>query len=296
MSVHCNNHGKSALILLILNALYMQPSAQVSSSKAGYVLQLELKSFSNPSNTLASGQCCDEGTSSVSMTCTEACDVVFVFCWKNYNSVSTSIAANTCKSRGSTSVYEDRDHINFLTGPFLSIVLSNPIVMRGDVWPVSEVTVLPCFRHNCGLNLLFYVCVPLACVCMCSFLPFSCCRVAYRCLYVWWTLIMGQREASLITFVFERVSHLAPSHTTRNTLASRAMLHLWLDSVSRVLRTSTSPTVQSSVCRRTVLGLGTTNVLQGLVRRCVDWDTPIQLATALSVLQQLDVVSCADFM
>ena len=108
------------------------------------MLQLELRSFSNPGHSLANGECCDEATTQPTL-CIGECDNAFVFCWKNYNSMSTSIAANNCISRGSTSVYYNRDYINFPIGSLHSNAVThrNPITMTGDIWPVS----LNCFEY-----------------------------------------------------------------------------------------------------------------------------------------------------
>ena len=146
MALSCCSHSHSKLPAYAIQArygnylLYNQLQNLMDCSEAGYVLRVELKSFSNPHHTLANGTCCEEQLSS-SKTCTGACDVAFVFCWKNYNSGSTSIAPSACMSRGSTTVYEDGDSIDFLDVGIrpsnAAVPLSNPIEMRGDVWPVS---------------------------------------------------------------------------------------------------------------------------------------------------------------
>ena len=118
---------------------------QVCVAQAGYVLQLELQSFSNPGHTLANGTCCEKASTAPQGRCSGQCDVTFIFCWKSYQSGSLSIGENACFSRGSTAVYGDGDSITFPRGELLSkpnsVAMENPLTFRGDVWPVSfEVT------------------------------------------------------------------------------------------------------------------------------------------------------------
>ena len=113
---------------------------QVYQTEAGYILELELRNFSNPHRRLHNGDCCDGTTLELSLTCSRPCTVAFVFCWKNYGSTSTSVEESNCISRGSTSVYGSQDTITFTNGVLPSTSEkppNNPLIMMGDVWPVS---------------------------------------------------------------------------------------------------------------------------------------------------------------
>ena len=112
---------------------------QVCSSEAAFLLELELQSYSNPAHAKANGECCDVAL--LPPNCSSVCDNSFIFCWKDFGSTGTSIATRNCLHRGSTSVYDDSDYIDFPIGPLPSEALSpptNPIILTGTVWRVSQ--------------------------------------------------------------------------------------------------------------------------------------------------------------
>ncbi len=110
----------------------MQLSVLVS---ADYVLQVEMVSYSHPSNTRSDGQCCDPGNGG-ECTGEERCDTYFIYCLR------PRFSTTGCKNneRGFTVVSEnfspDGAAIDFSQSTVLGV--SNPFNLTGisTAWEV----------------------------------------------------------------------------------------------------------------------------------------------------------------
>ncbi len=124
----------------------LQLSVQVS---ADYVVQVEMLSYSNPSNKRSDGQCCDPknggGCSGI-----EHCDTFFIYCLVPHSSTATW-CPRTAPGFTAESMYYivDGADIDFSQPTVLG--LSNPFNLTGisPAWEVNDDSIANCRLINC---------------------------------------------------------------------------------------------------------------------------------------------------
>ena len=70
------------------------------------------------------------------------CDNIFTFCLRPLDTTQDNNNANYPLGRFVTGTFEDNDNIDFTHGTNLMNSLSNPLVYRGNLWPVSPPVIL----------------------------------------------------------------------------------------------------------------------------------------------------------
>ena len=70
------------------------------------------------------------------------CDNIFTFCLRPLGTTQDNNNANCPLGRFVTGSFEDNDNIDFTHGTNLMNSLSNPLVYRGNLWPVSPPVIL----------------------------------------------------------------------------------------------------------------------------------------------------------
>ncbi len=114
----------------------MQLSVLVS---ADYVLQVEMVSYSHPSNTRSDGQCCDPGNGG-GCTKGELCDTYFIYCLMPRSSTATECPNTAPGFTAVSNVRTDGAAIDFSQPTVLG--LSNPFNLTGisTAWEVMIIS------------------------------------------------------------------------------------------------------------------------------------------------------------
>ncbi len=112
----------------------MQLSVLVS---ADYVVQVEMVSYSNPSNTRLDDQCCDPGNGGECKGW-ERCDTYFIYCLVPHSSTTTQCPSNEPGFTAVSTNIVDGATINFSKRTVLG--LPNPFNLTGilTTWEVND--------------------------------------------------------------------------------------------------------------------------------------------------------------
>ena len=104
---------------------------------ADYVVQVEMVSYSNPSNTLLDGQCCDPGNGGECKG-KERCDTYFIYCLVPHSSTTVGCLNTYTGSTAVSSYIEDGETIDFSQPTVLG--LPNPFNLTGitTTWEVND--------------------------------------------------------------------------------------------------------------------------------------------------------------
>ena len=123
----------------------MQLSVLVS---ADYVVQVKMASYSNPSNTLPDGQCCDPGNGG-GCNGKKRCDTFFIYCLVPHSSTTTQCPSNEPGYTATSDHIEDGADIDFSQPTVLG--LSNPFNLIGisPAWEVNNDSKANCRLINC---------------------------------------------------------------------------------------------------------------------------------------------------
>ncbi len=102
----------------------LQTSVLVS---ADYVVQIELESYSNPSNRRLNGECCDQIDNTNCTNEPGRCDTYFSYCLRRFNTNT-----NGCPDLGTVVRSENASDRNFITfSQPIVLGLTNPLNLPG---------------------------------------------------------------------------------------------------------------------------------------------------------------------
>ena len=113
----------------------MQLSVLVS---ADYVVQVEMISYSHPSNTRSDSHCCDPDNNGEGCKGVERCDTYFIYCLVPHSSTTVGCLNTDTGSTAVSSYIEDGATIDFSQPTVLG--LPNPFNLTGilTTWEVND--------------------------------------------------------------------------------------------------------------------------------------------------------------